>query len=70
MPNWVFLTRNALFGYFWARILKILLAYLKSAHSNLSNCKICEKTIIRKFGTKNVLFWYFWAGILKKYCHI
>ena len=26
-------TKNALFGYFWARISKILLSYLKSAPS-------------------------------------
>ena len=34
-----FATRNALFGYFWVRILKKLLSYLKSAPSNLSNCE-------------------------------
>ena len=31
------------FGYFWARTLKILLSYLKSAPENLSNCKILGK---------------------------
>ena len=36
---WVFLTKNALFGYFWDIIFKILLSYLKSAPSNFSNCK-------------------------------
>ena len=40
---WIFLFKNALFGYFWGRILKILLSYLKSAPSNLSNCKILRK---------------------------
>ena len=28
-------TKNALFGYFWVRILKKLLSYLKSVPSNL-----------------------------------
>ena len=36
-------TQNASVGYFWARILKILLSYLKSAPSNFSNCKISRK---------------------------
>ena len=36
-------TKNALFGYFWARISKKLLPYLKSAPSNLSNYKISRK---------------------------
>ena len=31
------LTKDALFRHFWARILKLLLLYLKSALSNLSN---------------------------------
>ena len=47
---WVFLGRN----------LKITLLYLKSAPSNLSNCKIwCY-----------ALFGYFWARVLKNYCLI
>ena len=46
-------TKNALFGYFWARILKKLLPYLKSAPSNLSSCKISRKKKMPKFGTKN-----------------
>ena len=40
---WVFLTKNALFGYFWARTLKMLLSYLKLAPSDLSICKISRK---------------------------
>ena len=47
---WIFLTKNALFGYFWARILKKLLSYLKSAPSNLSICKISRKN-------KNAYIW-------------
>ena len=46
-------TKNVLFGYFWARILKKLLSYLILAPSNLPNCKILEKTKTPKFGTKN-----------------
>ena len=34
--------------------LKIILSYLKSAPSNLSNCKISRKNKMLKFGTKNV----------------
>ena len=37
-------TKNALCGYFWARILEKLLSYLKSALSNSSICKISQKT--------------------------
>ena len=40
---WVFLTKNALFGYFWATIEKKLLSYLKSAPSNLSIYKNSRK---------------------------
>ena len=40
---WVFLTKNAIFGYFWATILKELLSYLKSAPSNLFTCKISRQ---------------------------
>ena len=46
------------------------MSYLKSAPSNLSICKIWQKTKMPKFGTKNALFGYFWARILKNYCHI
>ena len=28
---WVFFTKNALFGYFWSRISKMRMSYLKSA---------------------------------------
>ena len=64
MPK--FGSKNALFGYFWARILKKLLSDLKSAPLNLSKCKICEKIKMPKFGSKNALFGYFWARTLKK----
>ena len=35
-------TKNVLVRYFWARISKKLLPQLKSAPSNLSNCKILK----------------------------
>ena len=40
---WVFLTKIATFGYFWATILKEVFPCLKSAPSNLSICKISRK---------------------------
>ena len=63
MPK--FCSRNALFLYFWEGIWK---EYLKSAPSNLSNCKILrkKKSLI---WAKNALFGYFWAKIWKVYCH-
>ena len=58
MPK--FVTKNTLVKYFWARLVfKKLLLYLKSAPSNLPNCKFCQKTKMFKFGTKNALFGYF-----------
>ena len=62
---WIFLTKNAIFGYFWTTILKELSSYLKSAPSNLFTCKISRQNKNAKFGTKNAWFWYFWARILK-----
>ena len=41
MPK--FGTKNASCRYFWVRISKMLLSYLKSALSNLSSCKILRK---------------------------
>ena len=54
----VFLTKNVLFGYFWDKILKQLLSYLKSATPN-------KKTKTTKFETINALIGYFWARTLK-----
>ena len=70
MPYLGIFYQNGLFGYFWARILKTVSSYLKSAPSNFANCKFCEKTKIPKFGTKNALFENFRTGIWKQYCHI
>ena len=54
---WAFLGRN----------LKITLLYLKSAPSNLPNCKIWWKKKMPKLVNKNALFGYFWARVLKNY---
>ena len=51
-------SRNALFGYFWARILKKLW-YLKSASSNLSNCKYWQKIKIHSIWEQKCLIWLF-----------
>ena len=68
MPK--FGTKSALFGYFWARILK---NYCHIWNQHLRICliaKFCEETKMPEFGTKNALFGCFWARIFKKYCHI
>ena len=71
--------KNVLFGYFRARIGKKLLSYLKSAPSNLPNCrfcrtaklpKFCEKTKMSKFGTKMRDLGIFGTEFSKNYCHI
>ena len=58
-------TKNALLGIFGLEFEEKLLSYLKSALSNLSNCKISRKkrSKMSKFGTKNALFEYFWDRI-------
>ena len=63
--------KNALFGYFCGRILKILLSCIWNQDPQICLiAKFCEKTKNPKSGTKNVLFGYFWTRILKNYCHI
>ena len=63
-------TKNALFKYFWARIIKNY-CYIWNQHPQICQiAKVREKMKMPKFGTKNVLFVYFWAGIWKQYCHI
>ena len=39
-----FETKNTVFGYFWVRISKKLLSYMKSAPSNLPNGKVKKNT--------------------------
>ena len=51
---WVFLSDNALFVDFLARILKKLFSYVFYFH--LLNCKFCERRKIPVFGTKSALF--------------
>ena len=75
--------QNCLIYVFLSGNLKTVLSYLKSAPSNLSNCKIgkyYEETKMLKFGTRNALFEYSWPKMLplgifvlefqKNYCHI
>ena len=49
-------TKIALFGHFWALILRKLLSYLKLAPSNLSNCKFLRKTKGLNLGPKPPYF--------------
>ena len=61
-------TKNAWFGLPWCWHLKAILSNLKSApssvsksaHSNLSNCKILRKNKNAKIWDQNALFGYFW----------
>ena len=61
-------TKNSLFGFFLGgpEFSKKVFSYLKSAPSNLSNCK--QKC--QNFGQKIALFWYFEGEIWKNCCHI
>ena len=72
--------KSALFGYFWARILKNY-CHISNQHLRMSViAKFCEETKMPKGGTKNALlgifdqeclFWVFLGKNLKKvYCHI
>ena len=59
-------TKNALFGYFWTRILKNY-SHIWNQHPRLCLIsKFREKIKMPKFKTKNALFGYFWVRILKK----
>ena len=55
-------TKNALFGYIWARILK---NYLKSEPSNLSNCKILRKNKNASIWDQKCLIWVFFDWSLQ-----
>ena len=48
----------------------IVLPYLKSGPSDLSNCKISRKNNLHKFGTKYALFGYIWGRTLNSYSYI
>ena len=63
---WVFLTKNAVFGYFWARMFLKIYCYISNQHLWLCLiAKYCEIMKRPKFETKKSLFRYFWARILK-----
>ena len=64
MPK--FGTTNAIFWYFWAKILKKLLSHLKSSSSNLSICKTSRKSNNAQIWAKNALFGYFLGQNFKK----
>ena len=68
MPK--FGTKNALFGYFLAEILKSFFRILNQHHQVCKISKFFEETKMPKFGTKNDLFGYFSAEILKSFCRI
>ena len=58
MPT--FGTKKALFGYFWARILRNC-CHVWNQHLRISViAKFCEETKMPKFGTKNATLGYFW----------
>ena len=62
MPK--FGTKNALFGYFWARSFTKNYCHIWNQHREIYLfAKFHEKTKMLKFG-------YFGAGIWKQYCHI
>ena len=68
MPK--FRIKNALFGYFWARILKKT-CHIWNQHPLICLIgKFCENRKMSKFGTKNALFGIFELEFLKNYCHI
>ena len=66
MPK--FGTKNAVYGYFWARISK---NYCHNCYQHLQIyliAKFCKKR--PKFWSKNAWLGYFWSGISKLCCHI
>ena len=57
-----FETKNGLFEYFWAGILKHK-CHIRNQHPRIClTAKFCE-TKLPKFGTNNALIGYFWARI-------
>ena len=59
-------TKNGLFGYFVARILKIYCRIWNQHPWICQTAKFQEKMKMSKSGTKSAVFGYFWARILKK----
>ena len=58
-------TKNALLGYFRARVLKKFCHIWNQHPQVFLISKFCKKTKIPKFVPKNALFGYFWGGIFK-----
>ena len=58
-------SKNALFGYFWARVLKNCCHNWNQHPHFFQIGKFCRKSKMPKFGSKNALFGLFWARILK-----
>ena len=58
-------SKNALFGYFSARVLKNCCHNWNQHPHFFQIGKFCGKSKMPKFGSKNVLFGHFWARILK-----
>ena len=63
-------TKSALFGYFWAKILKDYCHILNQHPQICIFAKFREKIKMPKLGTKSALFRHFGARILENYCHI
>ena len=68
MPK--FWTKSALFGYFWARILKNYGRICNQDPEFYRFAKFCRELKMRKLVLKSALLGYFWARVLKIYCHI
>ena len=64
------MTKNALFRYFWGRILKKYCNIWIQQPQFSPTEKFFKKTKTSKLGTKNTLFRYIWGRFLKNYCHI
>ena len=57
-------TKNALFGYLWARILKNYYHIWNELLRICLNAKFCKETKMPKFGTKSAIFGCFWLKML------
>ena len=61
----IFGTKNALFGYFWARILKKYCHIWNQCPHICLIASFWEKAKLCNFATKNALFGYFWDRELR-----
>ena len=59
-------TKNALFGYFRARIWKTYYCHIRNQHPQIYQ----KKTELSKFETNNPLFGYFWASVISKVSNV